>query len=431
MKATLGHGASTCSYARLARRRPDRASSESNTPNNQPVTTKYLYYAKRRGAEIAVVNPLREPGLERYWIPSVARERALRHEARRPLVHVHTGGDLAFLVGVLKALVEMPDGIDEAFVATQHGGLPGAAAAVRCARRWERSSKHRAARAARTSMRAFARAARRQAATRMFVWSMGLTQHAHGVDTIHALVNLGLARGLPGAPHRGLVPIRGHSGVQGGAEVGCVPATCRPRPGTAGPSVWGFPVPRRPGTDRDREIDGGSARGEVDVFWIVGGNFLETLPDEDAQRSRALQRPRLRIHQDIVLSPVDAGRAADTATCCSCRPRRGTSRPAAAPRRRPSAGSSSRRRFPAADRRGAGRSGRSSATCCARARPADSRVGPFEQRRRPSGARSPAPCRSTPASRRLAPGRPGAVGRRAPVCRRPVRDADGRRTSPP
>src|SRR5471032_1681246 len=44
-----------------------------------------------------------------------------------------------------------------------------------------------------------------------------------------------------------------------------------------------------------------SAAGEVDLFWIVGGNFLETLPDADRCR-RALQRPRLRIHQDIVLS---------------------------------------------------------------------------------------------------------------------------------
>ncbi len=57
----------------------------------------------------------------------------------------------------------------------------------------------------------------------VFVWSMGLTQHAHGVDTVKALVNLGLARGLPARPGSGLVPIRGHSGVQGGAEVGCVP----------------------------------------------------------------------------------------------------------------------------------------------------------------------------------------------------------------
>jgi predicted molibdopterin-dependent oxidoreductase YjgC len=44
-----------------------------------------------------------------------------------------------------------------------------------------------------------------------------------------------------------------------------------------------------------------AARGEVDLFWIVGGNFLETLP-EAAHSRCALERPRLRIHHDIVLS---------------------------------------------------------------------------------------------------------------------------------
>src|SRR5438093_9194374 len=44
-----------------------------------------------------------------------------------------------------------------------------------------------------------------------------------------------------------------------------------------------------------------AARGDVDVFWIVGGNFLETLPDPERCR-RALTRPGLRIHHDIVLS---------------------------------------------------------------------------------------------------------------------------------
>jgi predicted molibdopterin-dependent oxidoreductase YjgC len=44
-----------------------------------------------------------------------------------------------------------------------------------------------------------------------------------------------------------------------------------------------------------------AANGDVDAFWIVGGNFLETLGDEDRSR-RALARPALRIHQDIVLS---------------------------------------------------------------------------------------------------------------------------------
>ena len=40
--------------------------------NDQPVFMKYLYLARKRGAKVAVVNPLREPGLERYWVPSNA-----------------------------------------------------------------------------------------------------------------------------------------------------------------------------------------------------------------------------------------------------------------------------------------------------------------------------------------------------------------------
>jgi predicted molibdopterin-dependent oxidoreductase YjgC len=44
-----------------------------------------------------------------------------------------------------------------------------------------------------------------------------------------------------------------------------------------------------------------AAGGDVDLFWIVGGNFLETLPDP-ARSRRALKRPRLRVHHDIVLS---------------------------------------------------------------------------------------------------------------------------------
>jgi predicted molibdopterin-dependent oxidoreductase YjgC len=128
---------------------------------------------------------------------------------------------------------------------------------------------------------------------------MGLTQHPHGVDTVVALMNLGLARGLPGRANRGLVPIRGHSGVQGGAEVGCTPAVDE---ATAArwSEVWEFPVNASRGWAATEMIDRAAA-GDIDLFWQVGGNFLETLAGEERSR-RALARPRLRIHQDIVLT---------------------------------------------------------------------------------------------------------------------------------
>ena len=49
---------------------------------------------------------------------------------------------------------------------------------------------------------------------------MGITQHAFGGDAVSMVLNLGLARGYVGRDKCGLMPIRGHSSVQGGAEMG-------------------------------------------------------------------------------------------------------------------------------------------------------------------------------------------------------------------
>jgi predicted molibdopterin-dependent oxidoreductase YjgC len=97
------------------------------------------------------------------------------------------------------------------------------------------------------------------------------------------------------------MPIRGHSGVQGGAEVGCAPsldAAQRERFERA----WGFPLPAFPGMAASGMVDA-AYRGALDVFWMTGGNFLETLPDPPAVAA-ALGRVGTRIHQDIVLSSM-------------------------------------------------------------------------------------------------------------------------------
>jgi molybdopterin-dependent oxidoreductase alpha subunit len=311
MKTTLGHGASTCSYV-------DWLGADlivffgANTPNNQPVTTKYLHEATKRGAQIAVVNTFREPGLQRYWVPSIASSAMFGTRLADEWFDVHTGGDLAFLIGVFKALVESDDApnasgaaIDHAFVSERTRGFEAARDAARAAD-WQALAAESGASV--DDMRRFAQLliARPNA---IFVWSMGLTQHAHGVDTIRALINVGLARGLVGRPNRGLMPIRGHSGVQGGAEVGCVPnvdASTRAN----WTNAWGFELPAHQGWTAAEMVDA-SARGDVDIWWQVGGNFLETLADESHSRA-ALERPSLRIHQDIVLSSAMLVDPADT-----------------------------------------------------------------------------------------------------------------------
>jgi molybdopterin-dependent oxidoreductase alpha subunit len=308
MKGTLGHGASTCSYT-------DWLDADlivffgSNTPNNQPVTTKYLHEATRRGAEVAVVNTFREPGLARYWVPSIATSALFGTRLADHWFDVHTGGDLAFLVGVLRALIEREqasgDGIDRAFIERCTSGF---AAARDAAIGVDWTTLETQSGASVDDMRRFARLLVERP-NAIFVWSMGLTQHAHGVETIRALVNVGLARGLPGRPRRGLMPIRGHSGVQGGAEVGCVPGIDAATRETW-TRAWGVAPPIARGYTAAEMVDR-AADGAIDLFWIVGGNFRETLAD-DARTCAGLSRPRLRVHQDIVVSSAMLVEPSDT-----------------------------------------------------------------------------------------------------------------------
>jgi molybdopterin-dependent oxidoreductase alpha subunit len=294
MKNMLGYGAATCSYAGWLN--ADLiVLFGCNVANNQPVAVKYLAKAKENGARIVVVNPFREPGLARYWVPSIAKSAVFGTELADEWFDVHTGGDRAFLTGVLKALIEM-QGIDEEYVRARTVGFEQARDEVmRTA--WDAIEHESGSTTARILEFANLLIAKPNA---IFVWSMGLTQHARGADTISTLINVALARGLPGHANRGLVPIRGHSGVQGGAEVGCIPAIDA---ATAArwTSVWEFPVKPEKGWTAPEMVEHAAA-GEIDLFWIVGGNFLETLPDIE-RSERALRRPRLRIHHDIVLSP--------------------------------------------------------------------------------------------------------------------------------
>jgi molybdopterin-dependent oxidoreductase alpha subunit len=310
LKATLGASASTCSYK-------DWIGSDlivffgSDTPNNQPVTTKYLYYAKKQGTKIVVVNPFREPGLDRYWIPSVFESAMFGTKLADEFFHVHTGGDRAFITGVLKALCE-EGGVDDAFVAEHTTGFDALREQAASAT-WETLEKTSGA--SRQKMQQFA-SIYRQAKSAVFVWSMGITQHSFGVDNVTAIVNLALARGMVGRKHCGLMPIRGHSGVQGGAEVGAVPNAFpggRPVDEESAKQLeelWGFPVPTSKGWNAVEMIEAAHA-GEVDVLYSLGGNFLETLPEPGWVRE-ALERVPLRVHQDVVVSPAMLVDPADT-----------------------------------------------------------------------------------------------------------------------
>src|SRR5438067_1662713 len=121
MKHAVGVAASTCSYK-------DWYGSDlviffgANPANDQPVTTKYLHEAKKIGNKVVLVNPYREPGMERYWVPSATGSALFGTDIADYWFPVSTGGDIAFLYGVLKIMVER-GWVDEEFIARHTEGF--------------------------------------------------------------------------------------------------------------------------------------------------------------------------------------------------------------------------------------------------------------------------------------------------------------------
>ncbi len=321
LNATVGCAATTCSYS-------DWIGSDlivfvgSNPANNQPVTTKYLYYAKQKGTKVFVVNPYLEPGLERYWVPSVVRSALFGTRIVDDFFQVHAGGDIAFIYGVLKLLIEN-GWVDREFIAERTLGWEEVEAKARSLS-WEELERGSGLR--RADMQRFAEAFG-QARSAVVVWSMGITQHSYGSDNVRALVNLQLARGNVGRPHTGLMPIRGHSGVQGGAEMGGMPGAYVMGSAVseenarrfANPQMWGFEPPSWKGLSATQMVHA-AGRGEIDALWQSGGNFKQTLPEPDLIH-QALGRIRLRIHQDIVPNPTMLVDPADTVVLLPARTR--------------------------------------------------------------------------------------------------------------
>ena len=233
-----------------------------------------------------VVNPYLEPGLERYWVPSNVESALFGTKMCDLHVPVRPGGDVALANAVLKRLIAR-GAVDRAFVDAHTEGFDEV---VGGAGRPGPRPPARPAGVDRPTLEAFVDELA-QAGGAIHVWSMGITQHRGAAETVRGIVNLALAQGDVGRDGVGLMPIRGHSGVQGGAEMGAY-ATALPGGLPVDPdhaaalaTTWGFPVPDRPGLTAPEMVEA-AGRGEIDVLWMSGGNFLDVLPDPPRWRRR-------------------------------------------------------------------------------------------------------------------------------------------------
>ncbi len=265
-----------------------------NPASNHPRLMTQLAELRERAGEVIVVNPVREPGLERFHLPSRPLSLLFGSPIASLYVQPLAGGDVAFLVGTLKALGEM-GALDREFLARHAEGSQAAlshAASLTWQEVVEGSGVERA-----TIERVASLLARSRAS--IFCWAMGLTHHESGVDNVLALSNLAIATGMVGKPGAGMLPLRGHSNVQGVGSVGFTPdLTDGIR--QALEKAYGRALPAAPGLDTHAMIEAAEA-GNIDALFALGGNLWGSNPDS-IRASRAMRKIKTVVYLSTKLN---------------------------------------------------------------------------------------------------------------------------------
>ena len=276
-----------------------------NPASNHPRLMRTLMQVRRRGGEVIVINPVIETGMVNFRVPSDVRSLLFGSPIASLYVQPHIGGDLALLTGIAKRIDEMQAG-DVEFLQNHCEG-------------WEAFSLHlrsldwedicRKSGVARDEIDKIA--SRYAKAKRVvFSWTMGITHHLHGVNNVQAIANLAMMRGMLGRPHCGLLPIRGHSNVQGIGSVGVTPKL-KDAIFDRLQNYFHVELPTQPGLDTMGCMDSADA-GRMKLGVCLGGNLYGSNPDS-AYAAQSLGKLELLVYLNTTLNTGHAhGLAAET-----------------------------------------------------------------------------------------------------------------------
>ncbi len=245
-----------------------------NPASNHPRLMKSLMNVRRRGGQVIVVNPIRETGLERFSIPSDVRSLLFGSDIASHIVQPHIGGDAAMLVGMAKNLIETQR-TDQDFLDRSTTGF-GAFAEYVASTSWEKIE----------AGSGLTRSDIENLCDRyvngkrvIFAWAMGVTHHQHGTVTVQLIAAIAMLRGMIGRPGSGLMPIRGHSNVQG---IGSIGATPRLKKAILDGLIsrYNLTLPETDGLDTMACMQR-AAQGEMDVAFHLGGNLFGSNPSAE------------------------------------------------------------------------------------------------------------------------------------------------------
>lgn len=285
LAAAFGNGAMTNSIAEI-----ENAAClfviGSNTTEAHPLIAHRIFKAKKNGAKLIVVDP------RKIQLSLIAD------------IHIRPnfGTDVAFINGMMHEIVA--GGYhDKAFIAGRTEGYGDLEKVL------QNYSPERAAEICGVPAEVIRETAKLYATSEpsAICYTLGITEHSHGVDNVKTLANLALLTGQIGKPSSGVNPLRGQNNVQGACDMGALPNVL---PGYQTvtdlaarrkfQAVWGKELPAEVGLTIPQMIDGlidGSMKG----MYIVGEDTAVSDPDTH-HITHALKSAEFLVVQDLFLT---------------------------------------------------------------------------------------------------------------------------------
>jgi molybdopterin-dependent oxidoreductase alpha subunit len=245
-----------------------------NPSSNHPRLLTKLKNIRKRGGKVIVINPVVEKGLVDFRVPSDPISMLFGSKIASDYIQVRPGGDLALFSGLAKTILDKGQ-VDSNFVESATEGFEHFKENIQ-ELSW--ADIELGSGISRQEIESIGQQYI-DAQNVVFGWCMGITHHAHGTASVQSIVNLALLRGMVGKKHAGLLPIRGHSNVQGMGSMAVTP--------TLKKAVFdrmtdeGVFVPTTKGYDTLACIHA-AQNSDMDFAFCLGGNLYGSNPDSSA-----------------------------------------------------------------------------------------------------------------------------------------------------
>lgn len=258
----------------------------SNTTEAHPLIARRMLRAKQKGARLIVVDPRKI------------------HMARFSDIHIQLnyGTDIAFLNGVMHEILKN-NWHNEDFIDSRTEEFDALKKTVNT------YPPERVSRITGVPVKDITDTAEIYATSKnsSICYTLGITEHAHGVDNVKSLANLALLTGHIGKESSGVNPLRGQNNVQGACDMGALPNVYPGYQPVVDPSVhdkfeaaWQQPLSAQVGKTIPDMMDS-LIDGSMKALYIFGENSMEGDPNTEHVR-KALESAQFLVVHDIFLT---------------------------------------------------------------------------------------------------------------------------------